>query len=414
MEVAELFDTGGGIDLETPQSSPYAQRYGADGSDGLATALAKTPVVLEAARIVDFLLEDFQVEASAHEALFEFAILVLAVTRDLPELRANVDHADLDSLATAGGGEFGQASGPMSRVFQKLAASLRTQPGWAVNGPAAYARLRNAASSYAQARRLEEFAADALTPSLAAASRGNWKEALVEAACVVCRDEGRTRKTEVADVIGRLLGSVVGLASELAPFLTGGGDKRAVELVTQRFAVPPQVVKLTSRQIARALRATLELEVRDLLDALRHLDPLGARTQLVRRLVLAMLTADGSARAVVAATSAEPPSRDEVMRRMRAIALADGEVTSDERALLRRFDTQLHAFNELIQRIEEDRVVDFDEFQQLRETRQTILDELFRVALADAEVSDDERQLLLRAMELVPTLRSRALTAPDA
>ncbi len=414
MEVAELFDTGGGIDLETPQSSPYAERYGADGSDAIEVTLATTPVVAEAARIVDFLLEDFQVDASAHEALFKFAVLVLAVTRAQPELRTHVDDADLDSLATAGGGDFEQAAGPMSRVFQGLMAVLREQPGWAVNGPAAQSRLRNAAAGYAQERRLEEFAADALTPGLAAASRGAWKEALVEAACVVCGDEGRNRKTEVADAVGRLLGSVVGLASELAPFLAGVGDERAVELVTQRFAIPPQVVKLTLRQIARALRATLELEVRDLLDALHHLDPLGARTQLVRRLVLAMLTADGSARAVVAATTSEPPSRDEVMRRMRAIALADGEVTSDERALLRRFDTQLHTFNELIERIEEDRVVDFDEFQQLREMRQTILDELFRVALADAHVSDDERQLLLRAMELVPTLRSRALTAPDS
>jgi uncharacterized tellurite resistance protein B-like protein len=291
--------------------------------------------------------------------------------------------------------------------------ALDALPGWAVNGPTTQALLRSAAAGYVQARRLEDFSADAITPSLAAASRGVWKEALVEAACVACGDDGRARKTDVADTIGRLLNSVVGLASELAPFLTGEGDKRAVELVTQRFAVPPQVVKLTERQIARALRATLELEVRDLLDALRHLDPLGARTQLVRRLVLAMLTADGSARAVVAATSAEPPSRDEVMQRMRAIALADGKVTSEERAMLRRFDTQLHAFGELIKRVEEDRVVDFDEFQQLREMRQSILDELFRVALADAAVSDDERQLLLRAMELVPTLRSQALSASD-
>lgn len=414
MEVAELFDTGGGIDLETPQPSPFVERYGAEGSGAIEAALANTPLVAEAARIVDFLLEDFDVDTGAHEALFRFAVLVLAVTRDVPELRANVDQADLDSLATAGGGAFEKAGGPMSRVFQELVASLGEQPGWSINGPAATARLRNAASGYAQARRLEEFAADALTPGLAAASRGTWKEALVEAACVACGDDGRTRKTEVADAVGRLLSSVVGLASELAPFLSGEGDKRAVELVTQRFAIPPQVVKLSRRQIARALRATLELEVRDLLDALRHLDPLGARTQLVRRLVLAMLTADGSARAVVAATTAEPPSRDEVMRRMRAIALADGEVTTDERALLRRFDTQLHTFTELVERIEEDRVVDFDEFQQLREMRQTILDELFRVALADAEVSDDERQLLLRAMELVPTLRSRALNTAES
>ena len=48
---------------------------------------------------------------------------------------------------------------------------------------------------------------------------------------------------------------------------------------------------------------------------------------------------------------------------------------------------------------------------QLFETLPGILDELFQVALADSQITDDERQLLLRAMELVPTLRSVAPTA---
>ncbi len=408
MEVAELFDTGTGIDLAAKRSRARVEAYGQSGDDPLAAALHGSSLVSEACSIVDYLLEDFEVSERAHSALFEFAVLVLAVNREAPMLREHVDHADLDALATSGGGEFENAAGPMSDVFRNLVAALREEPGWPLGGSAALARLTNAAAGYAQARRLEEFAAGALTPSLAAAARGAWKEALVEAACVICNDDSRGKKDAVAEASGRLLGSVVGLASELAPFLTGEGDERAVELVTQRFAVPAQVVKLTPPQIVRALRATLELEVRDLLDALHHLDPLGSRSQLVRRLVLAMLTADGSARAVVAATTAEPPDRDDVMGRMRAIALADGEVTTDERNLLRRFDTQLHAFDDLIHRIEEDRVIDFDEFQQLREMRQTMLDELFRVALADFRITDDERQLLLRAMELVPTLRSNA------
>ena len=385
--------------------------YGADGADPLAASLHGSELVHDACSIVDFLLEDFDVSERARDVLFEFGVLVLAVTRDAPPLRAHVDSADLEALANAGGGEFELGAGRMSRALSTLVATLREQPGWALGGAAALSRLRNAASGYAQSRRLEEFAVGALTPSLAAAARGSWKEALVEVACVACSDGGRAIKSDIADLVGRLLASVVGLASELAPFLLGAGDERAVELITQRFAVPPQVIKLTSPQIARALRATLELEVRDLLDALHHLDPLGARSQLVRRLVLALLTADGSARAVVEATTSTPPDRDDVMRRMRAIALADGKVTTDERNLLRRFDAHLHAFNDLVYRVEEDRVVDFDEFGQLREMRQSILDELFRVALADSEVTDDERQLLLRAMELVPTLRSGAPSA---
>jgi hypothetical protein len=33
---------------------------------------------------------------------------------------------------------------------------------------------------------------------------------------------------------------------------------------------------------------------------------------------------------------------------------------------------------------------------------------MFRIALADNAITDDERQLLLRAMELLPVLRSSA------
>jgi hypothetical protein len=408
VEVAELFDTGIGLDLATPSTAALLEGYGDDPANSLAHALRDKPVVGEAASVVDFLLEDFDVPTQVRRALFEFAVLVLAISREPETVRAHVSNADLDALATAGGGEFEHTAGAVSRVFHDLLEALRPLPGWAVNGVATTSRLTEAASSYAQARRLEEFATDALTPTLAAASRGVWKEALVEATCLVCGDTARATKSDVADMAGRLFANVVGFASELAPFLDGKGDGRAVELVTQRFAVPAHVVQLTTPQIARALRATLELEVRDLLGALHHLDPLGARTQLVRRMVLAMLTVDGSARAVVEATTNEPPSRDDIMRRMRAIALADGEVTTDERALLRRFDTNLHTFHDLVDRIEEDRMIDFEEFQQLREMRQTILDEMFRVALADAQITADERQLLLRAMELVPTLRSRA------
>ena len=207
MEVAELFDTGVGIDLETPSSRACVKAYGADASDPLAASLRGSDLVHEACSIVDFLLEDFDVSERAREALFEFGVLVLAVTRDVPTLRDHVDSADLDALANAGGGEFEHGAGPMSRSLTRLVAALRDEPGWALGGNAALSRLRNAASGYAQARRLEEFATGALTPSLAAASRGGWKEALVETACVACNDNDRATKSEVADLVGRLLGS---------------------------------------------------------------------------------------------------------------------------------------------------------------------------------------------------------------
>ena len=203
MEVAELFDTGVGIDLETPSSRACVKAYGADASDPLAASLRGSDLVHEACSIVDFLLEDFDVSERAREALFEFGVLVLAVTRDVPTLRDHVDSADLDALANAGGGEFEHGAGPMSRSLTRLVAALRDEPGWALGGNAALSRLRNAASGYAQARRLEEFATGALTPSLAAASRGGWKEALVETACVACNDNDRATKSEVADLVER-------------------------------------------------------------------------------------------------------------------------------------------------------------------------------------------------------------------
>ena len=184
MEVAELFDTGTGIDLAAESSQARVDAYGKDGKNPLAAALRGSPLVSEACVIVDFLLEDFEVSERAHAMLFEFGVLVLAVNREAPILRKHVDNADLDALATSGGGEFENAAGPMSCVFRNLVAALREEPGWALGGSAALARLTNAASGYAQARRLEEFAAGALTPSLAAAARGVWKEALVEAAWV--------------------------------------------------------------------------------------------------------------------------------------------------------------------------------------------------------------------------------------
>ncbi len=414
MEIAELFVVQP-LDLTDPTPGTIALRtsFGRDGAPGgpLRTALAPRGIVLEAGAVVDFVLDGFDVSPEQLYAMHDLATLVFAVGRDLPLLRELDEPADLDVLATGGGGAFEVEAGPISSMLANLVRTLRGSKGWDVGGPALLRRLVDAASGYAQSRRLEEFSTDALTPALAAAARGVWKEALVEAACIVAGDESRVTQADVADTVGRLLGTVVGLAPELGPFLHGDGDARAVELVTQRFAVPAHVVRLSEPQIARALHATLELEVRDLLDAVRHLDPVAARPHLVRRFALAVLAADGSATAVVSATSATPPLREDVMDMMRAIARADGQITSDERALLRSFDTHLHAFGDLVARVEEDRVIDFDEFVQLREMRQTILDDLFRVALSDANVEEDERQLLLRAMELIPTLRSAAPSA---
>jgi len=96
---------------------------------------------------------------------------------------------------------------------------------------------------------------------------------------------------------------------------------------------------------------------------------------------------------------------DAIMNELRVAARLDGRITADERALLRGMDEHLHDFDGLIRRIREDHVVDFEEFRQLRTSRQAILDDALRIALADDVVTDDERELVVRVLELLPMLR---------
>src|SRR5690606_23862677 len=100
-----------------------------------------------------------------------------------------------------------------------------------------------------------------------------------------------------------------------------------------------------------------------------------------------------------------PRGRAEVMSQMRRDAASKGQITADERELLRKMDEHLFGFQNLLDRVEHDRTVDFEEFQKLRQQRQQILDDLFRTALEDDQITHDERKLLLKAMELLPNLR---------
>ena len=125
----------------------------------------------------------------------------------------------------------------------------------------------------------------------------------------------------------------------------------------------------------------------------------------MRRAVAGIIELDGSAHVVIGAVGGPRPAQADLMKEMIVVARADGRITSDERAMLRGMDTQLLEFQRLTERICEDRNVDEEEFGQLRDTRQRILDELFRIALADDQITGDERDFLLRAMEMVPALR---------
>ena len=97
--------------------------------------------------------------------------------------------------------------------------------------------------------------------------------------------------------------------------------------------------------------------------------------------------------------------RNSILDELWAIALTDNVVTEDEAVLLRTAEEQLVGFEELLDDVYLDNVVDFDEFLRLRRARKEILEYTLRKALADGQITHDERQLLIRIIELLPLVR---------
>lgn len=416
MDIAELFALPQRFDPSSPGAAAerLVARFGSAESRDVRSRL--DALSRDAAALVTYAIGDTAgVSESALAPVHDLATLALAIDRaresvlDPGESASDAIADDLDGLGPAARGETDVANGPLSAYVLAVRQALQTQPGWDAGGPAITTRLSDLLDGLAQEYRMRAVdMGDAFGPSLAALTKGAWLDVVVESACIVTGDDTRNVHPSRCDLVARLASGVIGLARDLGDHLRGDGTPRSTELIAQRFAIPAHVIRLTNTQIARSLRATLELEVRDLLDALSYLPADASRPAIVRRTVAAMLALDGSAHAVASATDTLHGSREELMDQMRAVARADGTITADERALLRGLDAHLLDFQGLVERIEEDRKVDFEEFEQLRATRQRILDDMFRIALADDRISDDERQLLLRAMELLPVLRSSA------
>lgn len=97
--------------------------------------------------------------------------------------------------------------------------------------------------------------------------------------------------------------------------------------------------------------------------------------------------------------------RDAILDELWAIALMDDVVTEDEAVLLKTAEEQLTRFEELLRDVYRDDVVDFDEFLRLRRARKEILEYTLHKALADGRITHDERQLLIRIIELLPLVR---------
>lgn len=376
--------------------------------DALGARLADIgSVLLDGAAITEHTLRPFLdrdgIPSGALVSVCRVAVLSLVVDRHAGELTEGLD---AEQLALAATGELASSDDPVLAFIVAIRDGLQPLPGWTRGGTQWSADLADLLQGWAQESRLlpTEHAA-VFGPALAAATRGGWIDLFIETGCLATGDETRAKYPELTARVARLAGSVVGLARDLGRHIRGEGSSNSKDLVCQRFAVAPHVIRMSESQMNRALRAILELEVRDLLDVLGRLDKAGSRAEIVRRCVYATLHLDGSAHAVTSATTGPRPDRRSLMDEMRQVARSDGKITTDERALLRGMDAHLLTFSGLLDRVHEDAYVDEDELEQLRLTRQRILDDLFRIALSDQHISADERELLLRAMELLPTLR---------
>ncbi|MCA9715889.1 MAG: hypothetical protein H6713_03315 [Myxococcales bacterium] len=98
-------------------------------------------------------------------------------------------------------------------------------------------------------------------------------------------------------------------------------------------------------------------------------------------------------------------SRDKILDELWAIALLDNVITEDEATLLRAVEEQLDRFDLLVRSVDRAGGVDFEEFLRMRDARKQIFDYVLDKALADGKITDDERQLLVRIIEMLPLIR---------
>jgi len=325
------------------------------------------------------------------------ATLALAMDRHtallfaaLDEDEARVENAQ-DEFAAVG-----PAFGAMATALRDRLAVL---PGWPAGCAAFGTALVGLVDVLTQDRQL-----GGLGPTVAYRDAADSAAAdfVATAASIVLGDRTLMTHPSECELALRLGNSVVARAREVISFMAEDGPLRPDDMIARRFAVPAGVIKLGTAEIERCLRAIFAAELLDLGDLLDELDDAPLGHTLARTVHAMVRLADPKEDLVIATVR---PQHDAIMGELRIVARLDGRITADERALLRGMDEHLHAFDELTQRIREDRVVDFDEFRQLRTTRQHILDDVLRLALADDVVSDDERGLLVRVLELLPMLR---------
>ncbi len=370
---------------------------------GLFESLVDHPQLgLRAAALVRTVLGDdggAELPPPVTVVMMKVAMLALAMDRSASLLYSEL-HLDGARPEAAYADEFA-AVGPAFATFATdVRDTLAHMPGWPAGCAAFGTALATIVDVLAQDRQV-----GGIGTSVA------WRDAadlagadlVATAAAIVIGDRTLMLHPNECELALRLANGAVARAREVIAFIAEDGPLRPDEMIARRFAVPAGVIRLGASEIERCLRALFAAEVLDLADLLGELGAVAPLRGVLARTVHGMIAlSDPDGELVIATVRAD---HDAIMNELRVAARLDGRITADERALLRGMDEHLHDFDGLIRRIREDHVVDFEEFRQLRTSRQAILDDALRIALADDVVTDDERELVVRVLELLPMLR---------
>lgn len=407
MDTASVLALDVAPQADHPRTADLVERARASAEPGgLFEALLDHPTLArDAAALARVVMADPDDGEPMHDAvvavMLPVATLALAMDRHTALLFADLDEEgdEDEGRVESTQDEFaavGPAFGAMATVLRDRLAVL---PGWPAGCAAFGTALVGLVDVLTQDRQLGGLGSTVAYRDAADSAAADF---VATAASIMLGDRTLMTHPNECELALRLGNSVVARAREVISFMAEDGPLRPDDMIARRFAVPAGVIKLGTAEIERCLRAIFAAELLDLGDLLRELDDAPLGHTLARTVHAMVRLADPKEDLVIATVR---PQHDAIMGELRIVARLDGRITADERALLRGMDEHLHAFDELTLRIREDRVVDFDEFRQLRTTRQHILDDVLRITLADDVVSDDERGLLVRVLELLPMLR---------
>ncbi len=407
IDSASVFDLDTAPELGHPRTAALlesARSVAAPG--GLFEALLDHPSLsLESAALVRFVLGDPDdgepVAESVVHVMMPVTMLALAMDRQAALLYAELD-GEGARTQTAAAQEFAAVGPAFAAMASSFRDGLADLPGWPA-GCAAFAEaLGTVVDVLTQDRQLGGVGRSVAYRDAADLAGADL---VATAAAIVLDDHTLMLHPSECELALQLGNSVVARAREVISYAAADGPLRPDEMISRRFAIPAGVIKLGAAEIERCMRAIFAAELLDLGDLLAEFDAPSRFREVLGRTVHGMIRLGAPQDELVIATVR--PEHDAIMAELRIVARLDGRITADERALLRGMDEHLHVFDDLAARIREDSVVDFDEFRQLRTTRQVILDDVLRIALADDVVSDDERGLLIRVLELLPMLRPR-------